>query len=140
MPRMTLSELQAYEARRKPGVIRDLALREIAKDRMSESDLHSAILNECQRRGWIALHGTMGERTGRTIGEPDFTIIADAGRVFFVECKSATGKLRPEQAALAAWARKLGHTIYVVRSISEFVHLTTSHENPTSNHAGGVSA
>lgn len=91
----------------------------------SERDLHSKIFAECRLRGWIALHGAMSERTHRTMGEWDFTILADQGRVFFVECKTATGKLRSEQAGLIAWAKKLGHDVRVVRSINEFVEWVT---------------
>ncbi len=85
-----------------------------------ESELHEEIFDECRARGWIALHGSMAERTCRTLGEPDFTILADGGRVLFVECKTRTGKLSPAQAALKFHAEKLGHTIHVVRSLEEF--------------------
>ena len=88
-----------------------------------EGDLHEAVFNECRRRGWIALHGSMAERTCRTLGEPDFVILADGGRVLFVECKSRTGKLSPAQAALQHHAAKLGHTVHVVRSLEEFLEL-----------------
>lgn len=86
-----------------------------------ESDLHQEILDECRSRGWIALHGSMADPTRRTIGEPDFTIIASNGRVLFVECKSRTGKYRTEQRALHLLASTLGHTVHVVRSVAEFV-------------------
>ncbi|MEY2408251.1 MAG: hypothetical protein QOF48_921 [Verrucomicrobiota bacterium] len=86
-----------------------------------ESELHEKIFNECRRRGWIALHGSMAERTCRTLGEPDFAILAHGGRVLFVECKSRTGKLSPAQAALKHHAEKLGHAIHVVRSLDEFL-------------------
>jgi hypothetical protein len=88
-----------------------------------ESDLHEEIFDECRRRSWIALHGSMAERTCRTLGEPDFVILADGGRVLFVECKSRTGKLSPAQAALQHHAAKLGHTVHVVRSLEEFLKL-----------------
>ena len=88
-----------------------------------ERDLHEEIFDECQRRGWIALHGSMAERTCRTLGEPDFTILADGGRVLFVECKTRSGKLSPAQAALKFHAEKLGHTIHVVRSLENFLKL-----------------
>src|SRR5512146_2355709 len=65
-----------------------------------EGDLHNQILDECRRRGWIAFHGSMAKATARTLGEPDFTILADGGRKFFVECKSKTGKLSLYQIAL----------------------------------------
>lgn len=85
-----------------------------------ERDLHSQIFEECRRRGWIAFHGSMAERTHRTKGEPDFIILTDDKRALLVECKTATGKLTTEQQAMIAHARKLGHTIHVVRSMQEF--------------------
>lgn len=88
-----------------------------------EADLHGEIFDECRRRGWIALHGSMAERTCRTLGEPDFVILADGGRVLFVECKSQSGKLSPAQAALKHHAEKLGHAVHVVRSLEEFLKL-----------------
>jgi hypothetical protein len=88
-----------------------------------ESGLHEEIFDECRRRGWIALHGSMAERTCRTLGEPDFVILADGGRVLFVECKSRNGKLSPAQNALKFHAEKLGHAVHVVRSMEEFLKL-----------------
>jgi hypothetical protein len=88
-----------------------------------ESELHEEIFDECRRRGWIALHGSMAERTCRTLGEPDFTILAAGGRVLFVECKTRSGKLSPAQAALKHHAEKLGHSVHVVRSMAEFFQL-----------------
>ena len=86
-----------------------------------ESDLHDKILAECRRCGWIALHGSMAHRTHRSVGEFDFVILADCGRVFFIECKSRSGKLRPDQAALKAWAERLGHQPILIRSKREFL-------------------
>ncbi|MCW5552152.1 MAG: hypothetical protein KIS67_08285 [Verrucomicrobiae bacterium] len=88
-----------------------------------EASLHEEIFDECRRRGWIALHGSMAERTCRTLGEPDFVILADGGRVLFVECKSRSGKLSPAQAALKHHAAKLGHTVHVLRSMEDFLKL-----------------
>ena len=88
-----------------------------------EADLHEKIFDECRQRGWIALHGSMAARTCRTLGEPDFVILADRGRVLFVECKTRTGKLSPAQAALKHHAGKLGHPVHVVRSLEEFLKL-----------------
>jgi hypothetical protein len=88
----------------------------------NEADLHAQIFDECRRRGWIAFHGAMSERSHRTLGEPDFTIIAD-GRVLFIECKTRVGKLTLEQQAMIAHAAKLGTTIHVVRSMEEFLQL-----------------
>ena len=92
----------------------------------SEARLHEEIFDECRRHGWIALHGSMAARTCRTLGEPDFVILADGGRVLFVECKSRSGKLSPAQAALKFHAEKLGHTVHVVRSFQEFQNILTA--------------
>ena len=89
----------------------------------NEASLHDQIFDLCRQRVWIALHGSMAERSHRTLGEPDFTILADRGRVLFVECKSRTGKLSPAQAALKLHAETLGHTIHLVRSYEEFLSL-----------------
>ena len=103
-----------------------------------EADLHEEIFDECRQRGWIALHGSMAERTCRTLGEPDFTILAGDGRVLFVECKSRSGKLSPAQAALKYHAEKLGHTIHIVRSLEDFQNIASGDTNQ-SDGAHGVS-
>ena len=118
MPRMTSAEYSLYEAKqaaKKPATINVGCSR--------ESELHRQILEECRRRGWIALHGSMADVTRRTIGEPDFVIIADGVRTFYIEAKTKTGKLSPGQQALHAVASKLGHTIHVVRSIEEVIRI-----------------
>jgi len=86
-----------------------------------ESDLHDQIIDECDRRGWQYLHGAMSKRTHRTLGEPDFTVLASNGRVIFLECKSKTGKLSPDQAAFKAQASHNGHFVWMVRSISDVI-------------------
>ena len=85
-----------------------------------ESQIHAAVVKECKARGWIVFHGAMNHRSMRTIGEPDLTVMADNGRVFFVELKTRTGKLSPEQLGLTMLAERLGHKIHVVRSLVEF--------------------
>ena len=86
-----------------------------------ESDLHAQIFDECRRRGWIALHGSMAERTHRTAGEPDFVILGT--KIYLVECKTRIGKLSIAQQAMIAHAAKLGHTIHIVRSFEEFLNI-----------------
>ena len=86
----------------------------------TEVPLHYDILDYCRQRGWIAFHGSMAHRAHRTVGEPDFIILGDDGRMWLLECKSKTGKLSPPQAALAAMARHLGHTVHLVRSMNDF--------------------
>lgn len=87
-----------------------------------ESELHQDIMDYCKQRGWIALHGSMAHRAMRTPGEFDFVLLASEGRVFFIEAKSKTGKLSPEQNGLHMMAEMLGHKdkVRVVRSMLEF--------------------
>lgn len=85
-----------------------------------EGDLHNEIFDECRARGWIAFHGSMAERTHRTEGEPDFTILADRGRFFLIECKSKSGKPSVAQNNIAHQAALLGHPVHIVRTIEEF--------------------
>ena len=89
-----------------------------------EADLHNFIADYCRSQGWIALRGSMAHRAMRTLGEPDFTILADHGRVFCIECKTRTGKLSTPQLGLAILAEKLGHKIHCVRSMKEFLEVT----------------
>jgi len=121
MPRFTQAQVDAYNARQSP-------LREPVKlsGAESESGLQEQIFAECRRRRWICFHGAMSERTHRTLGEWDFTILADAGRVFFIECKTRTGKLRPEQQAMLHAARALGHAVHVCRSFQDFLAVCPS--------------
>ena len=115
MPRWTEAEYHAYKARLLSvsfGPEKSAAV-EI------EADLHEFIFAECRRRGWIALHGSMSERTHRTAGEPDFVILAADGRLVLVECKTRTGKLTPAQQALKVQAEMLGHIVHVVRTKAE---------------------
>jgi len=103
-----------------------------------EASLHEEIFDECRRRGWIALHGSMAERTCRTLGEPDFVILADGGRVLFVECKSRAGKLSPSQAALKFHTEKLGHAVHVVRSMEEFFSVVNRTDGTQATNGGSA--
>lgn len=105
-----------------------------------EADLHSDIMAACRARGWKAFHGSMAESTRRTLGEPDFVILCDAGQLLLVEAKSRTGKPSKDQQLVHAHASRLGHTVHIVRSMKEFEkvcrsHLKTGPEfvSPTSN-------
>ena len=93
-----------------------------------EAKLHAAILAYCQMRGMVALHGSMAHKTHRTPGEPDFIIFASrqtqygqTPQVWLIECKSGKEKQSVEQLHLAGQLAKHGWTVYVVRSLREFV-------------------
>jgi hypothetical protein len=63
----------------------------------------------------------MDKPTGRTLGEPDFTIWAEAPKVYLIECKKPGGKLSPVQQQTLAWLAKLGWTAHVITSYEEFL-------------------
>ena len=118
MARFTPDQYQAYLARTSPAAA--VANLTALTPCDSEADLHEDIRQECARRGWMFFHGSMAHRTYRTKGENDFHCLLPGGVVLFIECKTATGKLSTEQLGTAAWMRKLGHEMHVVRSIAEF--------------------
>jgi hypothetical protein len=93
---------------------------ELAAPVEHERDLHKQIQSECNRRGWLCLHGSMAHKAMRTLGEPDFTI-GGRGQVWFVECKSRIGKRTREQEGLAMVAEKNGLHIHLVRSFQAFL-------------------
>lgn len=89
----------------------------------SEADLHDKISKHCRENGWVCFHGSMAHRAMRTIGENDFHCLLPGGIVLFVECKTKTGKLSPEQLGMKMWMEKLGHKMHVIRTLEEFVAL-----------------
>ena len=121
MPRISEAAYRMILARRAGDARVDVPPR--TPRRGSEAALHQEILDYARSRSWIALHGSMAHQTHRTVGEPDFVILADRGRVLLIEVKRPGGKLSGEQAALQAWAKRLGHTVSVVRNLQEFAEL-----------------
>jgi hypothetical protein len=104
-----------------------------------ESDLQSAIVEDARERGWLVFWGSMAHKSRRTPGEPDLTILASIKRettmsiryeptVFFIECKRKNGKRSPAQMQIEAHARKLGHTIHLVKALSEWLTLAGGNE------------
>ena len=93
-----------------------------------EKALHAQIREFCRARKWLYFTGSMAHRSRRTLGEPDFTILAPNGQVLFVECKTLTGKLSEEQIQIQREADRLGHCIHIVRSLDDFTVLLVSLE------------
>lgn len=52
-------------------------------------------------------------------GWPDLTCVAGGGRAVFIEVKSSTGRVRPEQDAVHAELRKQGAIVIVARNIQD---------------------
>lgn len=93
-----------------------------------EGRLHEEILQDCRRRGWLAFHGSMAHRTHRTPGEPDFIVLVPGGQMLLVECKAKGRKMTPEQLGVLIWAEKLGHTVYTVKSFTEWLSILKDKE------------
>jgi len=123
MPTMTNQQLRDYEARMYGRIHRGETKPALPVPAEDECDLHNSIIDYCREKGWQYLHGSMAARTHRTLGEPDFIILAHGSQLRMVECKSKTGKLSTDQQAFIAHAKKNGHVVYVVRSMEEFVKL-----------------
>ena len=71
----------------------------------------------------------MCKKSELPIGWPDFSIFLPGGRVLLVECKTATGKLRPEQVETKSRMDGIGHTVHIVRKIEEFLSLFRSFQS-----------
>lgn len=95
-----------------------------------ESELHNQVLEYCKSRGWLVFHGSMAHKTKRTPGEPDIVLIANDGRVFFVELKKKNGKESPAQIGVRLQAEKLGTKIHVVKSIEQFIDIVSTKTQP----------
>lgn len=90
-----------------------------------EKEIHKSIVDYCEARGWVACHGAMHRPTFRTTGEPDFIILADYGRVFFVEVKLPGEDLSDGQREFHCQAAGLGHTVHMVFSFADFHKLVS---------------
>lgn len=98
-----------------PEVPGDAAEREI-------EELHYPILKWCKDQGAAYIRARSDMASTIQKGAPDFTIFHN-GRVFLIECKSKTGKLRPEQIGWAMLAERNLFKVHVVRSMSEFLEI-----------------
>jgi len=94
------------------------------------------ILNDCMvalsRSGcvvWRNNTGALTDATGRLVryglckGSADIIGIAPDGRFLAVECKTATGRVRPEQVQFLDAVRKAGGLAGVARSADDAVNI-----------------
>ena len=98
-----------------PSMPEDAAEREI-------EDLHHPILQWCKDQGAAYIRARSDMMSTIQRGACDFTIF-HKGRVFLIECKSKTGKMRPEQIGWAMLAERNLFKVHVVRSMSEFMEI-----------------
>jgi len=88
-----------------------------------EEELCQEIIKACDARRWMCVRSRTDMPTTSMPGYPDFDIWAEGGRRFAIECKTKVGKLSPAQLGFHGWAERLGHKVYVVRSIAEFLEV-----------------
>lgn len=97
---------------------------------MSESATLKSCLHYLQMRGiecWRANVGAVkipgSERYVRfgKKGMSDIQGYLDDGRALYVECKSATGKLLPEQVVFLERAERCGCKVVVARSVDDLI-------------------
>jgi hypothetical protein len=61
------------------------------------------------------------KRTGTLAGVPDVVVALPSGRVCWIECKSATGKLSGAQQTIIERLGALGHPVRVCRDVGDAV-------------------
>ena len=133
MSKFTHEWLADYERRNMPAARRGEALQPSDAVGREIDGLHNPIIAECKRRGWKYVHSDPTRPTTCGEGVCDFIIYADHGRVFNIECKSRTGKLRTEQLAFIHWIEKLGHKAHVITAMSEFLSIVNAPHGTRSN-------
>ena len=118
MARFTLEQYQQHLSKPKKGS--PPSAPSLKDGPEMESELHRQIADSCHRRGWKPFHGSMSHRSRRTLGEPDFIVMASNGRVLFIECKVKNRKRSPAQIGVQMIAEINGHTVHLVRALKEF--------------------
>lgn len=95
---------------------------------ISEHDIQNAIRLELSKHGFCVFRANVGKvkmqdgrwfDTGLPRGFSDLTVIKD-GRVYFLEVKTPTGRIRPEQEKFLAVMRdRYGCICGIVRSVQD---------------------
>jgi hypothetical protein len=96
------------------------------KPAQREDKLHDEILDFCREKGWLVIHSRMDMPSTVGVGTADFVILRDGGRTLLVEAKARNNKPTPAQLAWLAWAKRLGHPAFIVRSLQEFLEFVES--------------
>ena len=94
-----------------------------------EADLHRDIMDFCDRQQpwpWKYIRCRMDRESTITEGAHDFTIFGIYPLCILVEAKARNEKQKPKQLIWAAEMARLGWTVHVVRSMPEFLSITTN--------------
>jgi hypothetical protein len=85
----------------------------------------------------IPNHGLLSRRTGKynkvgqfhVPGIPDVAVLLPAGRILWIEVKSADGRQSPDQVAVQKRLGELGHVYLLVRSLQDVLDWIRAHED-----------
>ena len=90
-----------------------------------ESMLHALIREYCKDQWprWKYIEGRMDRRSTIAVGAQDFTIFMPDKKVLCVECKRKGCKPDKEQLSWHKEMSMLGHTVYVVHDMAEFLSI-----------------
>jgi RecB family endonuclease NucS len=91
-----------------------------------ESELHRAIINDCQQRRYYVVHSRCDRATTQSKGVPDLIIAMQGGKVVWVEVKVGKNKLSAEQTITRHVLLALGHDYHLVTSFSQWIKIATS--------------
>lgn len=117
---MTQLEVDRHEARLKPhrepvGSPDDFTGR--------EAELHNQIELDIRARRWLYIHSRTDRATTTAKGVPDFVVFSGGGKVLFIEVKTKTGKLSPEQRAWQYCSEALDYQFHIVRSMADWLKI-----------------
>ena len=90
----------------------------------TERSLQAAIVKALNLLGFLVIHVPNQYSKGRVrdagfvSGAPDLIVLKD-GKVFFLEVKTKTGRVRPSQKLFAERLRRQGFDYFVVRSLDD---------------------
>jgi len=88
-----------------------------------ERDLHGQIIEWCDKQWprWKYIHSRMDKSSTISVGAQDFTIFTPNGQTVCIECKRKGEKMNASQLAWELEMNRLGHEVYVVRSMDDFM-------------------
>ena len=90
-----------------------------------ESPLHNKIIEWCNNQFPKVkyIRARSDRRSTIAAGAQDFTLFLPAGRTLCVECKAAGGKLDQDQLIWKKEMEMLGHFVFVVWNLEDFLRL-----------------
>lgn len=130
--RWSSEQFDEYQARRKQdgyvalsGHSGAISNKGVSKpDHGREIDLQAKIERYCRDRGFYFFHDRSRKDNAR--GMPDLVIALRAGRVLWLELKSARGRLRPEQKQVRLMLLQLGQEWHEIRSYKQFLEVVNN--------------